>query len=376
MNSCNRCNDCCDPCGGCKPAQFGNIFDIQVSPYDPSEWFVTLNGATNKVKVPKLKETDTKLSTDSSTSTLNYKAEAHTDTITGAQLGDIINVKNLRDVKIDDGVDGHCYELIYRKWAECGKGCRSVADKWENFNINTQGAKRAGIRYVRGANEFGCPVYLDVPERENEYWFGMWKPGGGDFEYVQPQRVDKLPTTEDGKIEVMGQDTNGKPIVGPLNASLSINAKEFVARNADPQGRFFFVPNSTTTQEFLVVPDDEPGWRAPCAGVLMVDYCVNPIGQAAGKGEIDVTIMLDNESWSEDRERYMSSHSTWTWTQGDTDCSESASAARIVPKGRTIKLHARDTGDVPGGKYDMSKRAGSWRVHAVRSVFIPLEIGA
>lgn len=169
----------------------------------------------HRVDVPKIKETDTFLSTDYTNATLNYKAEYHTDKVTGTQLGALINVDDLRDVDIDDGLDGHCYELLFRKWADCGDGCKSLADKWANFNINSDGAKQEAIRYVRGANVYGCPIYLEVPTREGEFWYGMWVPGKG-FTYFQPEWVDELPKI-DGKTVVMSLDpTTKKPIYGVL----------------------------------------------------------------------------------------------------------------------------------------------------------------
>ena len=342
---------------------------------------VTTCGMMHKIKVPKLNETDTKLSTNYSNGTLIYNAERHTDIITGEQLGSIINLDYLRNVEIDPDLSGNCYALIFRKWAECGDGCRSAADKWMNFNINSDGAKQCGIRYVRGANQYGCPVYLDVPMDESQYWFGMWRPSEfGDcweFGYIQPEPVDELPTDENGNPLVLSQDENGKPLVGPLKIAQSLcnGAVQFTTRQARPQGNSFLVPNSTTHVEFLVTPDDDLSWRAPVCGVMIVNYCVNPKFQYAtgtGYAEVDVTCMLDNQDWSDEMERINSTHSTWKFPVGvETDVSESCGAAMVVPKGRTIKLYARDTGDNAVGMDDWP---GEWRVHAVKAVFIPLEI--
>ena len=221
MNNC--CNICHKPdcCGGCKPPCFSGRVTIDPDPYDSSYWWVNLNGIPSKVKVPDGNETDTVLSTNYSGAYLNYKAEKHTDKVTGAQLGSIINLSDLRDTDIDDALDGNCYELVFRKFSECGDGCKSAADKWMNFNINTPDIKRNGIQYVRGANENGCPVYLDVPPVESEYWFGMWRPNdtgeGIEFGYHQPEYVDTLPSDALGNTLVMSIDpTTKKPVYGPL----------------------------------------------------------------------------------------------------------------------------------------------------------------
>ena len=380
MNSCN-CNPC-NPCGDCKkccPARYDCSFNIEASPYDPSTWMVTIGGMMHKVKVPGFNETDTTLSTNYTNSTLIYNAERHTDTITGEQLGGIINLDYLRNVDIDEDLDGHCYELVFRKYAECGEGCKSALDKWTNFNINSEGALRNGIQYVRGANQYGCPVYLDEPPRTDEYWWGMWRPDdtgyGVEFGYIQPEYVDSLPTDEHGNTLVLSQDENGKPVIGPIAASLCSGAVQFTTRWGNPQGPNYFTPNSTTVQEFLITPDDNPNWRAPVCGVMIVNYCVNPYHQYAtgtGYAEVDVTCLLDNQTWNSDYERVNSTHSTWMLDVGrESDISESCSAAMVLPKGRTIKLHARNTGDTPPG---MAGWSGQWRVHAVKAVFIPLDI--
>lgn len=221
MNS-KCCNVCGKPdCGGCKPPCFSGSVDIQVDPYDSSYWWFDINGIASKVKIPEGNETDTVLSTNYSGAYLNYKAEKHTDKVTGAQLGSLINVKDLRDTDIDEGLDGNCYELVFRKFAECGEGCKSAADKWMNFNVNTDDIKRNGIRFVRGANENGCPVYLDVPTDTDQYWFGMWRPNstgtGIEFGYKQPDYVDTLPKDNLGNTIVMSVDPDTKkPVYGPL----------------------------------------------------------------------------------------------------------------------------------------------------------------
>lgn len=170
----------------------------------------------HRVRIPKINETDTFLSVNPEKNTLNYKAERHTDEITGAQLGGIIDLDDLQDVDIDYGLDGHCYEFIFHKWEDCGDGCKSLADRWQNFNIESEGARKEAIRYVRGANVYGCPEYLEVPVREDEFWYGMWVPGKG-FTYYQPQYVEELPKDENGRPYVMSLDpVTKRPIYSTL----------------------------------------------------------------------------------------------------------------------------------------------------------------
>lgn len=136
-NSCNK--SCGDPCGcECKPAKYGCDFDIQANPFDPSIWNVTICGATTRVKIPKLNETDTKLSTNYTSSSLIYNAEKHTDIITGEQLGALINLEDLRDTDTDDA--DSCDLLVYNPHCdECGDGCKPKHAMWKNYHIPDAG---------------------------------------------------------------------------------------------------------------------------------------------------------------------------------------------------------------------------------------------
>lgn len=375
MNSCNNCgncNQCCDPCDPCKQsctARYDCQFNIEVSPYDPTTWVVTIGGMTYKVKVPECNETDTTLATDYDGATLRYKAEKHTDVIPGANIGNIINLDELRNVEIDDGLNGHCYELIFRKFAECGDGCRSAFDKWENFNINSDGALQNGIKYVRGANAYGCPVYLDVPTDTTTYWWGMWRPNdtgtGLEFGYIQPEEVDTLPTDENGNIIVISQKADGQPVVGKLVQPSNL-IYDFTTRPGDPTDlNRYFVANSVSSVDIVCTPEGNSSWRAPVDGFMIINYCVNAINQGAGLFEVDVTPVLDNQSWSQSAQNNNSSHTNWDFS-GDSDprnSSEGVSRTIVIPKGRTAKLCARV---LLGGSM-----AGQWRVHSIHCTFVP-----
>lgn len=137
---CNNCNSCGhDPCScGCKPARYKCDFDIQANPYDPSIWNVTICGAMTKVKIPKLNETDTKLSTNYSDRTLIYNAERHTDIITGDQLGALIELKDLRDT--DAANADSCDLLVFNPYCgTCGDGCKPKNAMWKAYHIPDAG---------------------------------------------------------------------------------------------------------------------------------------------------------------------------------------------------------------------------------------------
>ena len=142
MDNCNnKCNSCHhDPCscGSCGPAKYKCDFDIQANPYDASIWNVTICGAMTKVKIPKLNETDTKLSTNYSNRTLIYNAERHTDIITGEQLGSLIKVEDLRDT--DTANADSCDLLVFNPYCDtCGDGCKPKNPMWKNYHIPDAG---------------------------------------------------------------------------------------------------------------------------------------------------------------------------------------------------------------------------------------------
>lgn len=127
------------PCGcGCTPAKYGCDFQIMANPYDSSIWNVTINGATTRVKIPKITEVDTKLSTSYSGASLNYDAERHTDIITGAQLGSLINFSDLRDVDAKNA-DSCSFPVFHPYCSECGDGCTPKDAKWEAYVIPDAG---------------------------------------------------------------------------------------------------------------------------------------------------------------------------------------------------------------------------------------------
>lgn len=104
------------------------------NPFDPSIWNVTINGATTKVKIPKINETDTKLSTSYTNKSLIYNAEKHTDTITGNQLGALINLDDLRDVDANSP-DSNDLLVFHPYCDECGEGCTPKNAHWIKYHI-------------------------------------------------------------------------------------------------------------------------------------------------------------------------------------------------------------------------------------------------
>lgn len=174
MNACNKCSSCgSDPCscGGCKPAKYGCDFNIMANPYDPSIWNVTINGATTRVKIPKINETDTKLSTNYTSASLIYNAERHTDIITGEQLGALIRLEDLRDTETSNA--DSCDLLVYNPHCtECGDGCTPKDARWTNYHIPDAGDCEIpldddGYYHVLIKDDCGCIRECRLPAMPN-----------------------------------------------------------------------------------------------------------------------------------------------------------------------------------------------------------------
>lgn len=170
MSYCNKCSTCGpDPCGcgGCKPAKYGCDFNIMANPYDASIWNVTINGATKRVKIPKINETDTKLSTNYTSSALIYDAEKHQDIITGAQLGSLIKMEDLRDTEVSNA--DSCDLMVFNPFCtECGDGCKPKNARWVAYHIPDAGDCEMepdddGYYKVLKKNDCGCIEECRMP---------------------------------------------------------------------------------------------------------------------------------------------------------------------------------------------------------------------
>lgn len=134
MSNCNSCGK--NPCGcdECRPAQYSCGFDIQVDPYDASTWLVNNCGVLHRVKIPKISETCTNLSTDFSTASLIYNGECGQTVLSGSQLGSLIDLNDLRDVDVTDA--DSCDIMVYDPGcAECGDGCKPKPAMWRKYHI-------------------------------------------------------------------------------------------------------------------------------------------------------------------------------------------------------------------------------------------------
>lgn len=134
MSNCNKCNNNPCGCGRCEPARYTCGFDIQADPFDKSTWLFNFCGQTHRVKIPKIYETCTNLSTNFSTSSLIYNGECGQNIITGNQLGGLISFNDLRDVDVSD-VDSCSFPVWDPGCVRCGEGCKPKPAQWKAYHI-------------------------------------------------------------------------------------------------------------------------------------------------------------------------------------------------------------------------------------------------
>ena len=163
-NCCNTCNTCQPDCGSCCPPPCPKEnYSIEVDPYDSQTWWI--NGV--KVRVPKLSETCTSLSTDFSSATLNYSGECGRDVLSGRQIGQIIKLDDLRDVEAEH--PDNCSILTWNPHCDyCAEGCTKVGSAWEPYHIPDAGdcvmdTDDEGYYHVLKKTDCGCIVECKMP---------------------------------------------------------------------------------------------------------------------------------------------------------------------------------------------------------------------
>lgn len=138
MSRCNKCNHNPCSCGGCEPARYSCGFDIYADPFDPSQWIIDNCGVIKRIKVPKMNETCTNLSADFSTASLIYNGECGQNIISGNQIGELINLDDLRDVEVPNA--DSCDLLVFDPGCtDCGNGCKPKPAMWRNYHIPDAG---------------------------------------------------------------------------------------------------------------------------------------------------------------------------------------------------------------------------------------------
>lgn len=176
-------------------------------------------------------ETDTRFVWNSDTGCIDYHSERYVNQMEGSyiqsvcasQIASAINLCELNDVADTACDPENCALLVYTKNTDCGENCKGVNDMWAPWTVKANLADY--LTYVMGFNEEGCPIALDKPDTESEYWWAMWR-GDNKFGYTQPTKVEELPRDENGQPIVIGQNPDGSPVVGPLDIEGYLDEKE------------------------------------------------------------------------------------------------------------------------------------------------------
>lgn len=167
MSNCNSCNQNPCGCGSCEPARYSCGFDIQADPFDSSTWIFNNCGQLHRIKIPKIAETCTHLSTDFSTASLIYNGECGIDTVSGTQIGELINLDDLRDVEVPEAES--CDLLVFDPGCTaCGNGCKPRPAMWRNYHIPDAGdceiePDMEGYYHVLVKDDCGCIKECRLP---------------------------------------------------------------------------------------------------------------------------------------------------------------------------------------------------------------------
>ena len=112
-------------------------------------------------------ETCTTLSTNSANATLNYAGECSTQTLTGAQIGELIKLDDLRDVEAEN--PDSCSMLVWNPHCDyCAEGCTKIGAAWEPYHIPDAGdcvmdTDEEGYYHVLKKTDCGCIVECKLP---------------------------------------------------------------------------------------------------------------------------------------------------------------------------------------------------------------------
>lgn len=384
--SCSSCLQS-NPCGCKKRKTCDECPVIDWVPNTACTIGVTWNGCTDTLELrPGIQncETKTHMTQNPTTGCIEYQnelyvatngVEGYIETICPVDIAKYINLEDLANVEDTD--PENCALLVYKTESDCGPGCTGAADTWVHWYASEHLTN--GLHWVAGFNSNGCLEALDVPPTTSKYWWGMWRPtstgNGTEFGYIQPSTVSELPKDSSGKSMVLSQDSNGKPIYGPIDTTFSLcaGARKFVTRGSSSSigAGWWHDWGYNEAIDFNITPDDEPDWRAPTCGVMMVVYCINVIG-VTGNFEVDTTLMKASDgAWTQADQDRDSTHSTWAGISSSAGVSETCTAMAVINAGDTLRLHARcvDAG-TPSTTPGVSV---AFRCHAVKALFIPLE---
>ncbi len=166
--SCKKEKKCPSPCGCAEPT-----FSIEAMPDDPTTLRFNINGKSvwyDFEPVVKSGETCTTLNVDTARRTLQYNGECSEQTIHARELGSILHLADLGDVKEnkinDNGI------LNFRKDADCGEGCEGIDNGWVSTNPVEVGG--TALEYILGSDADGKLSSLMPPVDSSKFSYLTW----------------------------------------------------------------------------------------------------------------------------------------------------------------------------------------------------------
>lgn len=166
--SCKKENKCPSPCGCAEP-----VFSIEAMPDNPTTLRFNINGKSvwyDFEPVVKSGETCTTLNVNVANRTLDYNGECSDQTIHARELGSILHLADLGDVKENTVQDNGI--LNYRKDADCGEGCEGIANGWVSTNPVEVGG--TALDYILGSDADGKLSSLMPPVDSSKFSYLTW----------------------------------------------------------------------------------------------------------------------------------------------------------------------------------------------------------
>lgn len=186
--NCGTCSTCgCDPCKCHYHCDYAEpVFGIEDVPDNPGVLRFNVNGKSilyDFTPLVQATQTDTSLSLNTGTRTLNFNAERHIDTLTAQDLGSIFHLGDLGDVTTKHAKTGSV--LVYERDDSCGGGCVGESNRWHVWNgLDTDNVVNS-VSYLTGLNGDGSPVTLGRPTNPNQTYLLGWN-GSNQVSYFQP----------------------------------------------------------------------------------------------------------------------------------------------------------------------------------------------
>lgn len=180
--TCDKCNKCKEPCGCAEP-----VFSVEAMPDDPNTLRFNVNGKSvwyDFEPVTKAGETCTTVNIDAVNRTFNYHGECSDQTISAKELGSILHLGDLGDVKENTIADNGI--LNYRKTGDCGEGCEGDEDGWVASNPIEIGEE--SLEYILGSDSDGKMRSLMPPTDTTTFSYLAWA-AQDKIKWVKPTTI-------------------------------------------------------------------------------------------------------------------------------------------------------------------------------------------